>query len=127
MEISAISDMLGLSGYRISSIQGNPYSMNPISKIGQDSESSGRPLVIAQPESKENLYVKDYGDLEQTTSTATGDFAEMLEIASQMSEPSGEVQTQNTAASYFNDMIGTMGYCNGLRDQLLGTGFVPFE
>ena len=77
MGISAIA---GFGNCRISSIHGNPYSLNAIQKIGQNNDRSGKPLVIASEEKKEDLYVKDYGTLDATKSTASGDFAEMLGI-----------------------------------------------
>ena len=68
-----------MNSYRISSIHGNPYTLNPVSEITEQTEQSGRPLVIAA-DKKDELYVKDYGELKNTGSTATGDFAEMLGI-----------------------------------------------
>ena len=101
--------------------------MNPVSGITEQTEQSGRPLVIAT-DKKDELYVKDYGELKNTGSTATGDFAEMLGIWQDM-QASGTQQVQqqqNTSTSYYNDMIGLMGYQNAIRDQL-GTSFIPFE
>lgn len=123
MSISAVAG-LG-SSYRISSVHGNPYSMNAIQKIGQDNRRSGKPFVIASEEKTEDLYVKDYGELEAPKSTAGGSFAEMLSIQeSMLSQKSGDKQTDY--ASYLNDTIGMMGMQNRLRDQLNGAGFTPF-
>ena len=36
-----------MNSYRISSIHGNPYTLNPVSEITEQTEQSGRPLVIA--------------------------------------------------------------------------------
>ena len=47
MAISAIAGFSGFGSYRISSIHGNPYSLNAVQKIGQDNGRSGKPLVIA--------------------------------------------------------------------------------
>ena len=125
MTISGISAFSGMGQYRISSIHGNPYSMNPIQEIGEQASGGGRPLVIASPEKKDDLYVKDFGELEATKSTAVGDFAEILELEEAMTEDRAEEQTANYA-KYLNDTIGMMGFQNRLRDQLTGGGFVPF-
>lgn len=126
--VSGITGISGMNSYRISSIHGNPYTLNPVSKITDQTEQSGKPLVIAATDKKDELYVKDYGELKNTASTATGDFAEMLGIQQDM-QASGTQQVQqqqNTSTSYYNDMIGLMGYQNAIRDQL-GTSFIPFE
>ena len=125
MAISAIAGFSGFGSYRISSINGNPYSLNAVQKIGQDNGRSGKPLVIAS-EKKEDLYVKDYGELEEPRSTASGDFAEMLGIQDSMLSQKGE-DRQTDYASYLNDTIGMMGLQNRLRDQLSGVGFTPFS
>ena len=126
--VSGITEISGMNSYRISSIHGNPYTLNPVSKITDQTEQSGKPLVIAATDKKDELYVKDYGELKNTGSTATGDFAEMLGIQQDMqaSEAQQVQQQQNTSTSYYNDMIGLMGYQNAIRDQL-GTSFIPFE
>lgn len=127
MSISGISGISGLGGsYRISSIHGNPYSMAPIQRVGQNNEKrSGKPLVIASEQPEENLYVKDYGELAAPKSTATGDFAEMLGIERDMLAQDDGAQGSDYA-SYLNDTIGMMGLQNRLRDQLNGVGFTPF-
>lgn len=124
MGISAIAGLSGFVGYRISSIHGNPYSMNAVQKIGKDNGRSGKPLVIASEE-KEDLYVKDYGELEPTKSTASGGFAEMLGIQEDMLSQK-DTGRPTDYASYVNDTIGMMGLQNRLRDQLGGVGFTPF-
>lgn len=124
MGISPIAGFSGFGSYRISSIHGNPYSMNAIQKIGQNNGRSGKPLVIAS-EQKEELYVKDYEELDATRSTASGDFAEMLGIQENMLSHKREGK-QSDYASYLNDTIGMMGLQNRLRDQLNGAGFTPF-
>ena len=127
--ISGITEISGMGNYRISSIHGNPYTLNPVSRIDDDTTQSGKALVIAAPQQKDDLYVKDYGNLESTGSTATGDFAEMLGIQEDMLNTQAEQtqsQSQSTAASYYNDMIGLMGYQNQIREQL-GTSFIPFQ
>lgn len=125
MGISAIAGFSGFGSYRISSIHGNPYSLDAIQKIGKDNGCSGKPLVIASAE-KEDLYVKDYGELDATKSTASGEFAEMLSIQENMLSYKGEGKQANYA-SYLNDTIGMMGLQNRLRDQLNGAGFTPFS
>lgn len=125
MTISGISAFSGMGQYRISSIHGNPYSMNPIQKMGEQSSGGGRPLVIASSEKKDDLYVKDFGELEKTTSTLVGDFAEILEMGEAMTDDMAEQQTADYA-KYLNDTIGMMGFQNRLRDQLTGGGFIPF-
>ncbi|MDE7478042.1 MAG: hypothetical protein K2M91_08850 [Lachnospiraceae bacterium] len=126
MAISPISGFSGMGSYRISSIHGNPYSMDAVQRIGQNNGRSGKPLVIASEEKKEDLYVKDYGELDAPKSTASGDFAEMLGIQEQMLSQKNESKQQNYS-SYLNDTIGMMGLQNRLRDQLNGTGFTPFS
>lgn len=124
MGISAVAGGAGFGSYRISSIHGNPYSMGAIQKIGQNNGRSGKPLVIASEE-KEASYVRDYGELDATKSTASGDFAEMLGIQESMLSRKAEGR-QTDYASYLNDTIGMMGLQNRLRDQLNGVGFTPF-
>lgn len=129
MAISGISGLSGMNQYKISSINGNPGSLNPVRKIGQDTDRSGKPLVIASSDNeKQSLYIKDYGELEKINSTAVGGFADMLSIQTDMLASGSEpVQQQNSMTSFLNDTIGVMGYQNQLRDQLMGTGFVPFD
>lgn len=127
MAISAITGLSQLSkSYRISSIHGNPYSTYAIQKIGRDMNNQrGRALVIGQKEPKEDLYVKDYGELSKTKSTATGDFAEMLSMQKKKAADNGQAQEQdNNYASYLKDTIGVMGFQNGLREKLNNEGFV---
>lgn len=126
MGISSIANVLGMEQYRISSIHGNPYSMSPIQGIQNQSSSSGKALVIASPEKKEDLYVKDFGELEKTKSTAMGDFAEILELQEKSASVMEEERSMEYT-NYLNDAIGMMGYQNHLRDQLMGVGFVPFS
>lgn len=126
MSISAISGFSGLGGYRISSIHGNPYSLNAIQRVGQNNNRSGKPLVIASEKKKEDLYVKDYGELDAPKSTASGDFAEMLSVQENMLSQKNEGRQEKYAA-YLNDTIGMMGLQNRLRDQLNGVGFTPFS
>ena len=121
MGISAVAGGAGFGSYRISSIHGNPYSMGAIQKIGQNNGRSGKPLVIASEE-KEASYVRDYGELDATKSTASGDLLGIQEsILSRKAEG-----RQTDYASYLNDTIGMMGLQNRLRDQLNGAGFTPF-
>ena len=127
MAISGIGAITGMEQYRISSIHGNPYSMSPIQKIGDSSADNRKALVIATPEKKEDLYVKDYGELKDTRSTAIGDFAEILELQETSMTQSLEEEKSTDYAEYLNDAIGMMGFQNRLRDQLNGIGFVPFE
>ncbi len=124
MGISAVAGGAGFGSYRISSIHGYPYSMGAIQKIGQNNGRSGKPLVIASEE-KEASYVRDYGELDATKSTASGDFAEMLGIQESILSRKAEGR-QTDYASYLNDTIGMMGLQNRLRDQLNGAGFTPF-
>ena len=125
MAISAITGLSQLSkSYRISSIHGNPYSTYAIQKIGRNMNNQrGRALVIGQKEPKEDLYVKDYGELSKTKSTATGDFAEMLSMQKKKASDNGQTQEKdNNYASYLKDTIGVMGFRNGLRDKLNNVG-----
>lgn len=126
MAISAITGLSQLSkSYRISSIHGNPYSTYAIQKIGRNMNNQrGRALVIGQNEPKEDLYVKDYGELSKTKSTATGDFAEMLSMQKKKVYDNGQTQEKdNNYASYIKDTIGVMGFQNGLREKLSNVGF----
>ena len=125
MTISGISAFSGMGQYRITSIHGNPYSMSPIQEIGEQVSGGKKPLVIASAEKKEDLYVKNFGELEKTTSTSIGDFAEILEIEEAMTDEMAEQQTANYA-KYLNDTIGMMGFQNRLRNQLTGVSFEPF-
>ena len=93
----------------------------------------GRALVIGQEKPKEDLYVKDYGELSKTKSTATGGFAELLHmqesVASDdgLSQESADNANSSGYASYLKDTIGMMGFQNGLREKLGGEGFALFE
>lgn len=125
MAISAITGLSQLSkNYRISSIHGNPYSTYAIQKIGRNMNNQrGRALVIGQKEPKEDLYVKDYGELSKTKSTATGDFAEMLSMQKKKAADNGQAQEkENNYASYIKDTIGVMGFRNDLREKLNNVG-----
>ena len=128
MSISGIAGFSGLGNYKISSIHGNPYSMNAIQRIGQNNGRS-KPLVIGQEKPKEELYVKDYGELDAAKGTATGDFAEMLNIQEHMLSKKDTASStgKQEYASYLNDTIGRMGFQNRLRDQLNGIGIEPFS
>lgn len=125
MAISAITGLSQLSkSYRISSIHGNPYSTYAIQKIGRNMNNQrGRALVIGQKEPKEDLYVKDFGELSKTKSTATGDFAEMLSMQKKKAADNEKTQEKdNNYASYLKDTIGVMGFRNGLREKLNNVG-----
>ncbi len=127
MSISGIAGFSGFDNYKISSIHGNPYSMNAVQRIDRENKRSGKPLVIASEKPEEELYVKDYGELEAPKKTATGDFAEMLNIQEHMLSKEDTTEKRKTAySSYLNDTIGMMGFQNRLRDQLNGAGFTPF-
>lgn len=129
MRVSAISGNFGIYGlgnYRISSIQGNPYSMSPIRKIGDNAAQAGKPLVFASKDPEKDLYVKDFGALDSVKSTATGDFAEILGAREELMNNSQSTRKQQDYAGYLNDTIGAMGYQNHLRDMLNGAGFTPF-
>ena len=129
MRVSAItgnSGIFGLRNYRISSIQGNPYSMRPVQRIGGNADKAGKPLVLASEEPEKELYVKDFGALESAKNTATGDFAEILGVQEALKNDNQGAQTKQNYAGYLNDTIGAMGYQNHLRDMLNGTGFTPF-
>lgn len=134
MSISAIAGFSALRDYRISSIHGNPYSTYAIQKIGRNmGNQRGRALVIGQEKPEEDLYVKDYGELSKTKSTATGDFAELLSMQessvsdSRFSQEDADNAGSSGYASYLKDTIGMMGFQNGLRERLGGVGFALFE
>ena len=127
MSISAIAGFSALRDYKISSIHGNPYSTYAIQKIGRNMDNRrGRALVIGQEKPEEDLYVKDYGELEAPQGAVSNDFAEMLEMQESMFSKKDESR-RSDYASYLNDTIGMMGLQNRLRDQLSGVGFVPFS
>lgn len=130
MLISAVAGFSGIRNYRISSINGNPYSMYAIQKIGRGMDNQrGRALVIGRKKPEEDLYVKDYGELAKTKSTATGDFAELLSVQESAAAGGSLSQEASSAAqtsgyvSYLNDTIGMMGFQNALRERLNGVGF----
>lgn len=128
MRISGSTGLYGLGDYKISSIHGNPYSMKAVQRIGEESGQSGKPLVLATKKSQDDLYVKDYGELEKSKSTATGSFAEMLGIQKDMlASDDAAAKQQNNYSDYLNDTIGMMGMQNRLRVQLNGVGFTPFS
>lgn len=128
MSISAIAGFSGLRDYKISSIHGNPYSTYAIQKIGRNMDNRrGRALVIGQEKPKEDLYVKDYGALSKTKSTATGDFAELLSIQQSAASDKEAGGSASEYAAYLKDTIGMMGFQNGLRERLNGVGFTLFE
>lgn len=134
MSISAIAGFSALRDYRISSIHGNPYSTYAIQKIGRNMDNRrGRALVIGQEKPEEDLYVKDYGELSKTKSTATGDFAELLHMQESavsddgLSQDNTDNGNSSGYASYLKDTIGMMGFQNGLRERLNGVGFALFE
>lgn len=134
MSISAIAGFSAFRDYRISSIHGNPYSTYAIQKIGRNmGNQRGRALVIGQEKPEEELYVKDYGELSETKSTATGDFAKLLSMQESAVSDNGFSQEDDKAAgsagyaSYLKDAIGMMGFQNGLRERLNGVGFTLFE
>ncbi len=122
MAISGIAGVRGLgSDYRVSSIHGNPYSMKAVKKIGNDAEQGGKSLILARKKPKDELYVKDYGELGSTKSTATGSFAEMLSAREEMLSASGTGEkAKGSYSDYLNDTIGMMGQNNRIREQLLG-------
>ena len=124
--IAPISGFGSLGTYRISSIHGNPNSMQPIDKIGEQTDKQGKPLVIAQKEQEEQLYIKDYGELKPTTQMESGAFAAVLEMQAGQWNQAEQKNDSNTSMDYYNDMIGMMGFENRIRDQLTGMTFEPF-
>lgn len=133
MSIPAIAGFSSLRDYRISSIHGNPYNTYAIQKIGRNMDNRrGRALVIGQEKPEEDLYVKDYGELSKTKSTATGSFADLLYMQEHAVSDNGLSQENADTdspgyASYLKDTIGMMGFQNGLREKLNGVGFALFE
>lgn len=132
MAIAPVSRMPGMTGYKISSIHGNPNGLNPVQKVGKDTDKSGKPLVIASKEPEKNLYVKDFGELEKPKSMVSGDFAEMLSMQKSMTAEVDEEaeqaldNQQKQYTSYLNDTIGMMGFQNKVRDMLGGVSFAQF-
>jgi len=126
MRITGSMGIQGFDNYRISSIHGNPQKTAPIQPIDSNESKKNSALVIATKE-KEELYVKDYGDLPEVMSTQTGGFAQILETQELMKADTN-IQAQNSQqfTDYLNDTIGVMGFRNHLRDQLLGMSFMPF-
>lgn len=126
----AIAPISGMSQYRISSINGNPGRLDPMRRIGEETNNSNNTLVIATKKKEDNLYVKDFGELESPKGTVTGDFAEMLSIQQNMNAEENEAENQQTMdkqfTTYLNDTIGMMGYQNRVRDMLGGVSFTPY-
>ncbi len=121
MAISGIAGVRGLgSDYRVSSIHGNPYSMKAVKRIGKDAEQGGKSLILARKNPKDDLYVKDYGELGSTVSTATGSFAEMMSAREEMLSTSSSAKQGSNYADYLKDTIGMMGQSSRIRAQLLG-------
>lgn len=122
--ISAISNMGSMSPYRITSINGNPNSLAPIEKVGEKNSRKNKALVIAAEEKEKDLYVKDYGELPNTTRMQDGAFAEVLQ--KQADSMSGEQpRSAGSMVAFYNDSIGMMGFANGIRSQLTGSAFTP--
>lgn len=126
MRITGSMGIQGFDSYRVSSIHGNPQKTAPIQPIDSKEAQGNGALVIATKE-KEELYVKDYGELPEVMSTQTGGFAQILETQELMKTDTN-IQAQNSQqfTDYLNDTIGVMGFQNHLRDQLLGMSFMPF-
>lgn len=118
-----------MSSYRISSVYGNPVAFEPISPISEETKAN-KALIIAQKE-KDDIYVKAYGNLDSTTSTLTGEFADLLSVQESYQDISSKsqfnVQSTNAYMTEINDTIGLMGFQNRLRNQLAGVDFRPFE
>lgn len=125
--ISAISNLGSMSPYSITSINGNPRSLEAIGKIGDENSQKNKALVIAKEQKNEDeLYVKDYGELANTTRLETGAFAEVLSMKAEENS-SSDTQNSGSTVAFYNDTIGMMGYSNMMRTQLTGQGFTPFN
>ena len=126
--ISAISNLGSMSPYSITSINGNPRSLNAIGKIGDENSQKNKALVIAKEQKNDdNLYVKDYGELPNTTSMESADFARVLSMKESENTDSSSSQNSGSTVAFYNDTIGMMGYSNMMRTQLTGQGFTPFN
>lgn len=110
MSIGGSFQIGGAQGYYVSSIHGNPTSLRPIRKLSEGELQRNKALVIAQKTSGAE-YVKDYGELEKTTSVSTDGLDEVLALQK-------EKGTEKSYTSYIMDTIGVMGFKNQLREQL---------
>lgn len=126
MRITGSMGIQGFDNYRVSSIHGNPQKTAPIQPIDSNKGQGNSALVIATKE-KEELYVKNYGELPEVMRTQTGGFAQILETQ-EMMKTDTNIQAQNSQqfTDYLNDTIGVMGFRNHLRNQLSGMFFMPF-
>lgn len=116
MRIGGNLSIWGTNDYRVSSIHGNPASLQPIRRLVQNEQQGNQALIIAQKTTGSD-YVKDYGELEKTTSTSIDGFGDILAMQNSSEEVS-DGQEVSSYASYIKDTIGVMGFKNQIREQL---------
>ena len=120
MRIQGVGNIGFSSSYRISSVHGNPQSLQAIDKIGQNTKQSNKALVIAQ-KSDQSEYVKDFGELAPTTRTSFDSFTEILDMQKNTSKT--ETSQSSSYVDYLNDTIGMMGMNSRLRTELLNMNY----
>lgn len=120
MRIQGVGSIGFSSSYRISSVHGNPQSLQAIDKIGQNTKQSNKALVIAQ-KNDQSEYVKDFGELAPTTRTSFDSFTEILDM--QKNAPKNETSQSSSYVDYLNDTIGMMGMNSRLRTELLNMNY----
>lgn len=121
-----ISGVTPYSGYQVLGIYGNPASVNPISRISEDSRKSN-PLVTVSEE-KEQTTWEDL-KLSKATSTAVKGFSDVMkrqELTGSTEAWEQNTQMPDAMANTLNDTIGLMGYQNALRESLMGMSFQAF-
>lgn len=120
MRIQGVGNIGFSSSYRISSVHGNPQSLQAIDKIGQNTKQSNKALVIAQ-KNDQSEYVKDFGELAPTTRTSFDSFTEILDMQKNTSKT--ETSQSSSYVDYLNDTIGMMGMNSRLRTELLNMNY----
>lgn len=120
MKIQGISSVDFTSLYKISSVHGNPQSLQPIDRIGQNAKQSNKALVIAQKENQSD-YIKDFGELSPTTRMSFGSFAEVLNMQNNLHNT--ETTQSSSYEDYLKDTMGVMGMNSRLRTELLNVSY----
>lgn len=123
-----ISGVTPYSSYQVLGIYGNPSSVNPISRITEDTRKSN-PLVTVTEEPKQMTW--EDMNLPKATSTTVNSFSDVMKMqeltGTNPLEANGETMAMSsTMAGTLNETIGLMGYQNALRESLMGIGFQEF-
>ena len=123
-----LSGVTPYSGYQVLGIYGNPSSVNPVSRISEDTRKSN-PLVTVTEEPKQMSW--EDMDLPKATNTSVNSFSDVMkrqELTGMAFEQNDEeeLKMSDTMEDSLNQTIGLMGYQNALREKLMGTGFQAF-